>query len=658
MIRATLLVTGEGQYPDGAEDRLPPPDSPYYLADPSQLCVPELDEDDAGGVRGPVLFPPPPNCRIREVHCGNQVRLVVVAIRDIGKGEEITVDYNLAEWGENALAFHRAVSPRGFECAFNPDSSIKKEEDVAPSLPLSLTVSDYLTPSWSLSPSSSPLSRSEASDSDREDEEEEEDEEEDDEDEDEEEEEELEGLRGCMMRRRKKRKTPDSAAKKKPSPLSFPPPSSHFQPPLAPPSTNINNNININISSGGAASRKQHCPHCGRHFRSLARHLEKHHEHQPEIRHAMELSHAPRGTHTSNSTHTHSAHSFTSPQPSSSSSSSAVPSLFSRDSSGSAPPAMSFSLSLSPPTLRTASEKSPAPPVASPRKAASSAPAAAKKSPGPPAKRGRRPKREKEEKPKKQEEPERGKEEAPPTPKGNEEKEREEDEELEVKETKENESGEDKNGASSHVSPLLSSLSTLVLYLRRQQHSSFMSLSRSSGSAESWRLLCHSSLALLILYNRHRECEMAKLTISDYRARVAPSSNSTSSLEASLSPFERQVLCHRPRVGVLGKRGRVQTLILPPHSESCLDLLLKTSSDVNVDPESPFVFSRPYHSPATPLRGTDLLRGLARSSGAKNPTALTSPRNRRQVAILTQLLLMDEDERVRLERFLHSETRR
>lgn len=66
--------------------------------------VSELGEEGAGGVRGPVLFPPlPPNCRIREVHCGSQVRLVVIAIRDIAKGEEITVDYNLAEWGENAL---------------------------------------------------------------------------------------------------------------------------------------------------------------------------------------------------------------------------------------------------------------------------------------------------------------------------------------------------------------------------------------------------------------------------------------------------------------------------------------------------------------------------------------------------------------------------
>lgn len=73
--------------------------------------VSELGEEGASGVRGPVLFPPlPPNCRIREVHCGSQVRLVVIAIRDIAKGEEITVDYNLAEWGENALVIKHTYS--------------------------------------------------------------------------------------------------------------------------------------------------------------------------------------------------------------------------------------------------------------------------------------------------------------------------------------------------------------------------------------------------------------------------------------------------------------------------------------------------------------------------------------------------------------------
>ncbi|XP_065806315.1 uncharacterized protein [Labrus bergylta] len=668
---------GDSQYPEAAEDRLPPPGSPYYLPDPTQLCGPELGEEGASGVRGPVLFHPPPNCRIREVHCGTQVRLVVIAIRDIAKGEEITVDYSLTDWGENAM-----------------------EEEAGPH-PLSLSVSDYLTPSWSLSPSSSPLTHSEPSDSDREEDEEEED----DDDDDDDEEEEIEEIRGRMLRRRKKRKLPAvvNSKKKNTSPSSrgpgrpcssfshpepvAPPARSQSQPPvssLATPTTNINNNININIgsSSGATVSRRQHCPYCGRHYRSLARHLEKHHANQPEVRTAMELAHMHSASN-GNASHTHPSssstsaphsHSFAVPQ--SSASNPAPPSLFSRErespATRSSTGAVSFSLSLSPPSSTQ--------PAASKKAASLSGPAAKRpapppmvsrvKSPSPPPpstpRRGRRMKKEKQEEQQKVEvESSRSQEELapPPTP----EPDVDPEEDL-VLSGGEEDAPEEKNGelVRHHMSPLLSSLSCLVLYLRRQQHSSFLSLTRSPHSAEAWRLLCHSSLSLLILYNRHRECEVAKLTIQDYRNRITPqpscSNSAPSGMEIVLSPFERQVLCHLPRAGVLGKRGRVQPLIFPPHCESCLDLLLQTSPNVGVDPESPYVFSRPYHSPATPLRGTDLLRNLARSSGAKNPRPLTATRARRQVAILTQLLLLEEGEgqgqggaTKRLEEFLERE---
>ncbi|KAL6118619.1 uncharacterized protein ACO6RY_03390 [Pungitius sinensis] len=664
---------GEGQYPEGAEDRLPPPGSPYYLPDPTQLCVPELGEEGASGVRGPVLFHPPPNCRIREVHCGTQVRLVVIAIRDIAKGEEITVDYSLTDWGENAM-----------------------EEEAGPH-PLSLSVSDYLTPSWSLSPSSSPLTHSEPSDSDRE-----EDEEEEEDDDDDDEDEEIEEIRGRMLRRRKKRKLPaevDSEKKSAPastrgaghpcSSFSQPAPvaahaRSQSQPAasaLAPPTTttttttnNNNNNINMNIGSSGAAavSRRQHCPYCGRHYRSLARHLEKHHANQPDVRTAMELAqlhaHAslngsashPHPSSSSSSTAATHTHSFAVPQPSASGAAPPPP-LFSRErespATRSGAGAVSFSLPLSPPASAQppAGKKGTSLPLPGLKRPAAP-PASRVKSPSPPptsaSRRGRKMKREKHEEQQKVEvESSRSQEELvpPPTP----EPDIDPNEDLELSGDGEEDAPEEKNGEivspqRHHMSPMLSSLSCLVLYLRRQQHSSFLSLTRSPHSAESWRLLCHSSLSLLILYNRHRECEVAKLTVQDYHNRVTPPAISIggapSGMEALLSPFERQVLCNLPRASVLGKRGRIQPLILPPRCESCLDLLLQTSPNVGVDPESPYVFSRPYHSPATPLRGTDLLRNLARSSGAKNPGAVTATRVRRQVAILTQLLLLDEGE--------------
>ncbi|XP_042249852.1 serine/arginine repetitive matrix protein 1 isoform X1 [Thunnus maccoyii] len=684
-------------------------------------------------------FPPSPNCRIREVHCGSQVRLVVIAIRDITKGEEITVDYSLTEWGEN-LGFRGTVSPAQHECNSDTEnnSSIKKEDE-----PLSLTTQqqrqqqqqqhqEYVTPSWSLSPSSSPISHSDASDSDAGDED-------------------NSSPRGRAPRRRKKRrgtpskkKTPHRTPPGRQPPLSSgsvphhnrPLPSSHPSPQSSPPCSpsssssakpvfktpaplgpNSTSNVNTNVPRGGVSidSMRQTCEYCGRHFRSLGRHLDKHHAHQPDVCSALveRYTQMPRlHAQSTNSAAVHTQQHSKSSQAATQSRSSELPQSGVQD------------LSMSPPTL-TAANQSPAssgrnstPPVLTPPRGQNAVPVSVlKRSPPPvavpPSRKGgvRRLKKDRQEeedeededeedvevvevkRPKEEEDVEvvcpqsfsskSAKEMDPPKEEEDEEDEEEEEEEEEeengVMEVEDESGTEDKEkdllsgSGRHHMLPLLSSLSSLVLYLRRLQHSAFLSLSRQLQSAEAWRLLCHSSLALLILYNRRRECEVSKLSIAEYRARITPqcpvpvppgAPPALTPLEASLSPFERLVLPHLPRVGVQGKRGRIQPLILPPHCEPCLELLLQTRQDVGVDPTNPYVFARPYHSPATPLRGTDLLRSLARSSGTRNPRALTQTRVRRQVAILTQLLLLGEGEEPgqlggnaveRLEHFLERE---
>ncbi|XP_069022787.1 uncharacterized protein [Embiotoca jacksoni] len=679
-------------------------------------------------------FPPSPNCRIREVHCGSQVRLVVIAIRDITKGEEITVDYSLTEWGEN-LGFRGTVSPAQHE--YNSDTennNIKKEDE-----PLSLTAQqqhrqqqqqqEYVTPSWSLSPSSSPISHSDVSDSDAG-------------------EEDNSSPRGRAQRRRKKRRGTPS---KKKNPHRTPPgrlphvspsgvphhhrplPSSHspvqsspscsssssssakpvFKPP-APLGSNAAGHIASNVPRGGVSidSMRQTCEYCGRHFRSLGRHLDKHHAHQPDVCSALVERYTQMPRLHSQNTNPTTAHTQQHSKLSHTTGHSHISDLAQSGVQD---------LSMSPPTL-TASSQSPAapgrngtPPVLTPPRGQNAVPVSVlKRSPPPVAvtqsgkgairkfKKERQVAEGEDEEDDDDEDVEvlevkRPKEEdddvelvcpqsfsstsakeIEPPKEEEEDEEEEEEEENGVMEVEDESGAEDKekdllSSGRHHLLPLLSSLSSLVLYLRRLQHSAFLSLSRQLQSAEAWRLLCHSSLALLILYNRRRECEVSKLSIVEYRARITPqcpvpvppgAPPALTPLEASLSPFERLVLPHLPRVGVQGKRGRVQPLILPPHCEPCLELLLQTRQDVGVDPANPYVFARPYHSPATPLRGTDLLRSLARSSGTRNPGALTQTRVRRQVAILTQLLLLGEGEEPgqpggsaveRLEHFLERE---
>ncbi|XP_072534693.1 uncharacterized protein [Salminus brasiliensis] len=668
---------GPGDGPEGTKNKhKSSAEGPHYTPESSsQPCSGEMAEEGSNSGRAPVLYPPPPNCRIREVHCGNQVRLVVIAIRDITKGEEITVDYSLTEWGENAMGFHGTVPPAGFEC-HSDHENIKKEDESGP-----VPLSDYVTPSWSLSPSSSPVSHSEPSDSDRDSDD-------------------ANGeVRNRAPRRRKKRKPPVSstmAKKKTPQrppgrpptlprslPSSPPQPAAPSKPVFKCPAPAGVSGSAVSVAAGRGVSvmvQKQCCVYCGRHYRSLARHLEKHHAHQPEVRAAMERAHS--------SAHLPHLHASL-PSSSSSSSSSSTHHRCHKEMPGQAvvvakqqsPPPASPSPARRSPALSSPTRRSPAPqPVTPPRRGGVPV-SVLKRSPPtpvtPPRKVGRKVKKEKEE----VEVLEKPKEEAVPmavfSPPAKEVEPQQPKEEEEDDEEREDDSGaEDKSDLSSsrrpHMLPLLSSLSSLVLYLRRLQHSAFISLSRSPQSAEAWRLLCHSSLALLILYNRRRECEVSKLTISEYQSRVTPqypipvppgAPPALTPLEASLSPFERLVLPHLPRVGVQGKRGRVQPLILPPHSEACLELLLQTRPGVGVDPQNPYVFARPYHSPATPLRGTDLLRSLAKSSGTRHPRALTQTRVRRQVAILTQLLLLSEGEEEghrgaatqRLETFLQKE---
>ncbi|XP_057699633.1 uncharacterized protein si:dkey-117m1.4 isoform X2 [Corythoichthys intestinalis] len=634
-------------------------------------------------------FPPSPNCRIREVHCGSQVRLVVIAIRDICKGEEITVDYSLTEWGEN-LGFRGSMSPVQHECNSDiENTNIKKEDE-----PTSTTqrpkkqqeYRDYVTPSWSLSPSSSPISHSDASDSDAV-------------------EEDDTSPRGRAPRRRKKRRV--TPLKKKPpnrSQSGDPPPTSSNRPhpsPLTSASSSSFSNSTKNVFKapaplspncasnpdfprGGVSidSMRQTCDYCGRHFRSLGRHLDKHHAHQPDVCSALveRYTQMPR-LHTQNTN-------------------GATANVHHNKTQNRAEHSIVQDLS-SLPTVSKQSTIPASPAMTPPRGQNAVAVSVLKRSPSlvavtPPRKGGgRRLNKERlseeedeevvdfvQSKQPKEENVEVG---CAQSFRNQLSKEREKmEEEQEEEEDNSLMEGEDESGTEDRekdtlssgrhqMLPLLSSLSSLVLYLRRLQHSAFLSLSRQLQSSEAWRLLCHSSLALLILYNRRRECEVSKLSITEYRARVTPrcpvpvppgSPPALTPLEASLSPFERLVLSHLPRVGVQGKRGRIQPLILPPHCEPCLELLLRTRQDVGVDPVNPYIFARPYHSPATPLRGTDLLRSLARSSGTRNPRALTQTRVRRQVAILTQLLLLGEGEEPclmggsaveRLEHFLERE---
>ncbi|XP_066574577.1 uncharacterized protein LOC136764431 isoform X2 [Amia ocellicauda] len=295
-----------GLFPEGAggpEAALPPPEIPYYMPDSlgNDMCVPELLEGVSGSgvglvLRGGGLFHPP-NCRVGEVRCGGgRGRLCVLALRDISKGEEITVDYSqIQHW--STLGFHSGVSPAGFDCNSDLENEGKKE-DGRGGAPVS--VSQYL-PSWSLSPSSStshsthsPPPAEQREGAGREEEEVEE-------REIVEEEEEVEERGKGRKRRRSLRKrqrkeesvtnnqhSNNHSAIRSTSTISgssslypssnTPPVLPAPPPPPLPPSS---------LSLWGSDSRRHRCLFCRRSYRKLGRHLERAHPYEQEVTRAL-----------------------------------------------------------------------------------------------------------------------------------------------------------------------------------------------------------------------------------------------------------------------------------------------------------------------------------------------------------------------------------
>ncbi|CAL8238134.1 unnamed protein product, partial [Merluccius merluccius] len=81
-----------------------------------------------------------------------------------------------------------------------------------------------------------------------------------------------------------------------------------------------------------------------------------------------------------------------------------------------------------------------------------------------------------------------------------------------------------------------------------------------------------------------------------------------------------------------------------------MDLLNKTRNACEVPENNAFFFARPQA--LTHFRGSDVIRQVAQSCGARNPEALSSTKLRKHVATMSQILNLKENEMDNLADFL------
>ncbi|XP_068758091.1 uncharacterized protein [Montipora capricornis] len=163
---------------------------------------------------------------------------------------------------------------------------------------------------------------------------------------------------------------------------------------------------------------------------------------------------------------------------------------------------------------------------------------------------------------------------------------------------------------------------------------------------QTWRDLSEMVLNRLILFNKRRGGETAKLHLDTYINRPDWSRNTNQDVVASLNGIEQQLLHRLDMVEIKGKRGRKVPLLLTKEVKEAIDVLVKKRTEVGINQKNPYLFAATASGSLGHLRPWECMRKVVTSDELKleKPEAVTSTRLRKYVAAVSQILDLQENE--------------
>ncbi|MEQ2233555.1 hypothetical protein ILYODFUR_023075 [Ilyodon furcidens] len=170
---------------------------------------------------------------------------------------------------------------------------------------------------------------------------------------------------------------------------------------------------------------------------------------------------------------------------------------------------------------------------------------------------------------------------------------------------------------------------------------------------KNWAELAKITLCEVIIFNRRREGEVSKMPLNAFTLR--DTSVTHPDVELALSELEKKLCKHFQRIEIKGKRGRKVPILLTPDMASSMELLVQTRRKCDVLDENPYMFGRPQT--LNHFRGSDIIREMAQSCGAKHPGALSSTKLRKHVATMSKVLNLRDNEMDDLADFLGHDIR-
>lgn len=138
--------------------------------------------------------------------------------------------------------------------------------------------------------------------------------------------------------------------------------------------------------------------------------------------------------------------------------------------------------------------------------------------------------------------------------------------------------------------PFTADVKTLHTYLEDKQNE-YQSALHSEFTIKTFATLTKVTLSQVILFNRRREGEVAKVPLDAFTRRDM--SGLHEDVAISLSELEKKLWQHFTRLEIRGKRGRKVPVLLTPTMVAAMNLLVQKRGDCQVANENGYMFARP-----------------------------------------------------------------
>lgn len=202
--------------------------------------------------------------------------------------------------------------------------------------------------------------------------------------------------------------------------------------------------------------------------------------------------------------------------------------------------------------------------------------------------------------------------------------------------------------------PLTEDCVLLTNTLKKTAQEAYGKLLKKEDVKVSWAILNEVTLTTIILFNRRRQGEVSRMKRSDVKD---VHQSLQDDIVRSLSPLEKKLCQVLHRIEIVGKRGRTVPILLTSTMMSWLTKLMETREEGGVNPANEYVFACSNYGSMGHLRGSDTLRDYSTSCGASHPELIRSTRLRKQIATLSQILNLKDNELDILANFLGHDIR-